>query len=193
MAKGKERSVKRGIVFSILFVLAALSAARAGIHSRHVLNYPENYEGKTVVFDDTILGGETVRNQHYGFYRLDVEIQGKHIPGYLYRSQLNFVVFSEELSKKVNANLEGEKMEAKGHDLELLNHVRHKNPFPVRLTCIIERFRDYWVANVIKVEVYGKQGTIIKTIEQPGPSGSVSGFTFNLPALSCPPSWKYHL
>jgi len=166
MPKGKVRRAKRGVVFSVLMVLTALSISRAGINMRSVLNSPEDYEGRTIVFDDTLLGGKIVPNHHYGFYCLDVEIQGKHVAGYLYRSQLNFVVFSDEFAKKLSALLEKGKGQAKkGHEVELLDHLSHKNAFRARLTCAIERFQDYWVANVRKVEIYGKQGGIVETLE----------------------------
>jgi len=157
--------VFRGVVFSVLIVLTALSVSRAGLNIHSVLNYPEDYEGQTVVFGDALLGGKIVHNRHHGFYCLDVEVQGKHVAGYLYRSQLNFVVFSEEFAKKLGAHLKNAEVEAKGHDVGLLDHVSHKNAFPVRLTCIIERFRDYWIADVRKVEIYGRQGAIIETLE----------------------------
>ena len=166
MPKRKERRAFTGVVFSVLMVLTALSISRAGINMHSVLNSPEDYEGRTIVFDDTLLGGKIVHNHHYGFYCLDVEIQGKHVAGYLYRSQLNFVVFSEEFAKELSALLEKGKVQAKeGHEVELLDHVSHKNAFRVRVTCIIERFQDYWVANVKKVEIYGKQGEIVETLE----------------------------
>jgi len=165
MPKGKKRRARRGVVISFLMVLTALSVSRAGINVRSVLDSPEDYEGRTIVFDDTVLGGKIVRNHHYGFYCLDVEIQGKHVAGYLYRSQLNFVVFSDEFAKKLRALLEKGKVKAKGHEVELLDHLSHKNAFRARLTCAIERFQDYWVANVRKVEIYGKQGGIVETLE----------------------------
>lgn len=56
--RGKEYIVKKGIVFSVLFVLIALSTTYAQIGERGVLNTPEDYEGKTVVFEDTWLDGE---------------------------------------------------------------------------------------------------------------------------------------
>jgi len=95
--------VKKGIVFSVLFVLMVLSTTYAQISVRSVLNTPQDYEGKTLVFEDTWLDRKIVRNGHFGFYCLDVDIQDKHVPGYLYRSQLNFVLSSEELAKKVGS------------------------------------------------------------------------------------------
>ena len=166
MSKRRERRAFTGVVISFLIVLTALSVSRAGLNIHSVLNYPEDYEGQTIVFGDALLGGKTLYNRHHGFYCLDVEIQGKHVAGYLYRSQLNFVVFSDEFAKKLSALLEEGKVQAKeGHEVELLDHVSHKNAFRARLTCIIERFQDYWVANVRKVEIYGKQGAIIETLE----------------------------
>jgi hypothetical protein len=94
-----------------------------------------------------------------------VESEGKHIPGYLYRSQLNFVIFSEELEKKLAANLEKGKMASRGPDYELMDHVSHKRAALVRLTCTIERFREYWVAHVTRIEFYGNKGAVIEIIE----------------------------
>jgi hypothetical protein len=163
--KGKKSIVKKGIVFSVLFVLMSLSVAHAEISIRNVLNSPEECEGKTFVFEDTRLDREIVRNQHHGFYCLDVEIQGKHVSGHLYSRQLNFVVFSEELAKKLIANLEKRKMESQDLDFELMDHVYHKRASLVRLTCTIERFRDYWVAHVTRIEFYGNKGAVVETIE----------------------------
>lgn len=157
--------MKKGIVFSVLFVLMALSTTYGQISERSVLNTPEDYEGKTVVFEDTWLDGKIVRNPHFGFYCLDVDIQNKHVPGYLYRSQLNFVVFSEELAKELMADIEKSNTDVKkGREFELLDRVCRERASRVRLTCIIERFQEYWIADVTKVELYGKQGEIIETL-----------------------------
>lgn len=157
--------MKKGIVFSVLFVLMALSTAYGQIGEWSVLNTPEDYEGKTVVFDDTWLDGKIVRNPHFGFYCLDVDIQNKHVAGYLYRSQLNFVIFSEELANQLMADIQkGNKGVEKGGEVELLDRVSRERASRVRLTCVIERFQEYWIADVTKVELYGKQGEIIETL-----------------------------
>lgn len=157
--------MKKGIVFSVLFVLIALSTSYGQISERSVLNTPEDYEGKTVVFEDAWLDVTIVHDSHFGFYCLDVDIQNKHVPGYLYRSQLNFVVFSEELAKELMADIQkGNKAIRKGHEVELLDRVCREGASRVRLTCIIEKFQEYWVAHVTKVELYGKQGEIIETL-----------------------------
>jgi len=158
--------VKKGIVFSVLFVLMVLSTTYAQISVRSVLNTPQDYEGKTLVFEDTWLDRKIVRNGHFGFYCLDVDIQDKHVPGYLYRSQLNFVLSSEELAKKLAAEIEKRNTEVeKGRELELLDRVCRKRASLVRLTCTIKRFKEYWIADVTKVELYGKQGEIIETLD----------------------------
>jgi hypothetical protein len=164
--RGKECVVKKGIVFSVLFVLMALSTTYAQVGERSVLNTPEDYEGKTMVFEDAWLDGKLVHDSHFGFYCLDVDIHNKHVPGYLYRSQLNFVVFSEELAKELMADIQkGNKAIRKGHEVELLDRVCRERASRVRLTCIIERFQEYWIADVTKVELYGKQGEIIETLD----------------------------
>lgn len=145
----------------------ALSTTYAQIDERSVLNAPEDYQGKTVVFEDTWLDGNIRRNPHFGFYCLDVEIKNKHVPGYLYRSQLNFVVFSEGLANHLMADIpKGNKAIRKGHEVELLDRVCRERASRVRLTCIIEKFQEYWVADVTKVEFYGKQGEIIETLDK---------------------------
>jgi len=162
----KECVVKKGIAFSVLFVLMALSTTYGQIGERSVLNTPEDYEGKTVVFEDTWLDGKIVRNAHFGFYCLDVEIKNKHVPGYLYRSQLNFVVFSEELAKELTADIEKCNTDVKkGREFALLDRMSRERASRVRLTCIIERFQAYWIADVTKVELYGKHGEIIETLD----------------------------
>ena len=162
---GKEIVVKKGAIFSVLFVLFLLSASHAEMFNvRSLLNAPEDYEGKTVLLGNTKLDGEIARNRHFGFYCLGVEIQGRYVPGYLYRSQLNFVIFSEELAGKLISRLK-QPIESHGKRLELMDHLSDARAFLVRLTCKIERFRGHWVADVKRVELYGKQGRIIETIE----------------------------
>jgi len=156
--------VKKGIILSVVFALMALSASRAEINIRHLLNFPEEYEGNTVVLENTKLNGEISRNRHFGFYCLDLEIQGKHVPGHLYRSQLNFVIISEALAGKLIHNLK-QPMESRGKKPQLMDHISSATSYLVRLTCTIERFQDYWVANVKKIELYGHKGTVIETIE----------------------------
>jgi len=164
--RGKECVVKNGIVcFCFLFFLTGLSTTHAQMGVQSVLNTPEDYEGKTLVFEHTWLDGKIVRDQHFGFYCLDVEIKNRHVPGYLHRSQLNFVVFSEELAKELMADIEKSNTDVKkGREFELLDRVSRERASRVRLTCIIERFQEYWIADVTKVELYGKQGEIIETL-----------------------------
>ncbi len=161
--------MRRGIILSALLILLGVSASYAQLSVRSVLNAPQDYEGQTLVFDHTLLDGRIIRNQHFGFYCLDVDIENKHVPGYLYRSQLNFVIFSEDLAKKLREDLDKENEAAdKGPKFELLDRVCRKRAAPVRLTCIIERFQDYWIADVTKVELYGKQGEIVETLDAHG-------------------------
>lgn len=158
--------MKKGIVFSVLVVLMILSTTYAQISVRSVLNTPQDYEAKTLVFEDAWLDGKIVRNQHFGFYCLDVDIQNKHVPGYLYRSQLNFVIFSEELAKKLITDTKKRNPEVeKGREFESLDRVCRKRASLVRLTCTIEKFQEYWIADVTKVEFYGKQGEITETLD----------------------------
>jgi len=158
--------MKKGMILSALLVLIAISASYAQMKANSVLNAPEDYEGKTLVFDEAWIDEKIVRNPHFGFYCLDVDIQNKHVPGYLYRSQLNFVIFSDRFAKQVMKDLErAHEAEKRGPDFELLDHVCLRRASPVRLTCIIERFQGYWIADVKKVELYGKQREIVDTID----------------------------
>ena len=157
--------MRRGILFLVLFVLMVPSVSHAQVNIRSLLNSPEDYEGKTVVLPHAKLDRDIARHRHFGFYCLDIEVQGKHVPGYFYRSQLNFVISSEDLEKKLSANLERGEKKLQGPDFELMDHVHFKRASLVRLTCSIKRYRGYWLADVTKIELYGKDGQIIKTIQ----------------------------
>jgi hypothetical protein len=159
-------NMKQVVILTFLFVFLLGAAPKAiTVNMRDLIDSPEKYEGESVVLEKTLLDRKIVRNRHFGFYCLDVESQGRHVPGYLYRSQLNFVIFSEELEKKLVANLEKRRIASQGPAFELMEHVSHKRASLIRLTCTIERFRDYWVAHVTRIELYGNNGAVIETIE----------------------------
>ncbi|MEJ2587643.1 MAG: hypothetical protein P8165_08685 [Deltaproteobacteria bacterium] len=153
------------ILSVLLFAtLAAVSSALAA-NNPGLLNSPEPYDGKTVVVDRARLGKEIVPNNVLGCYCLDIEIHGRHIPSYLYSSQLNFIIFSEKLEQKLLAELKRHQ-EIHEKKFHFFSEVEGTNAPLVRLTCKIERVKNYWLAEVSKIELYGKKGEIIKTLEE---------------------------
>jgi hypothetical protein len=74
------------IQFSTSFVAAGTT--------HNALYYPDEYKGKTLLFEKAKTGGAILKSSHADLYCLNVEIDGKITPGFPYRSQLNFVVFS---------------------------------------------------------------------------------------------------
>jgi len=147
-------------LFLLIQVLISLAAAGTGT-TRNLLYYPEDYEGKTLVFEKAKIGGPVVKNMHTGVYCLHVEIYGKYIPGALYKSQLNFVVVSpglaDRLTTQLNRNL---KYHEPGHEHNLMDHLYSVGACSVILTAKIQKLFEYWMAVVSKVEFYDKDGTI---------------------------------
>jgi len=158
---------KKAVFCVSLFLLiqVSISFTAAGT-TRNLLYYPEDYEGKSLVFEKAKMGGPIVKNGHAGVYCLHVEINGKYIPGALYKSQLNFVVVSPELTERLitqlNRNL---KYHKPSHEKNLLDHLNRGGACSVRLTAKIQKLFEYWMAVVSKVEFYGKDGTIKDTVK----------------------------
>ena len=76
---------KKALFCVSLFLLIQVSISLAAADTTHnLLYYPEDYEGKTLVFKKAKIGGPIVKNRHTGVYCLDVQINGKYIPGYLH-------------------------------------------------------------------------------------------------------------
>ena len=150
-----------------LFLLMQVSISLAAADTtRNLLYYPEDYEGKTLVFEKAKIGGPIMKNSHTGVYCLHVEINGKYISGALYKSQLNFVVVSaglaDRLTSQLNRNL---KYHKPSHEQHLMDHLYGGGACSVRLTAKIRKLFGYWMAVVSKVEFYDKDGTIKDTVK----------------------------
>lgn len=93
--------MKKTVILTAVFLLlqALMTFAVAGT-AHHALFYPEEYQGRTVVFEKAKIGGPILKDPHTGFYGLNVQIGAKYTPGILYKSQLNFVVASPEMAEK---------------------------------------------------------------------------------------------
>ena len=63
-----------------LLIQVSISLTAAGT-TRNLLYYPEDYEGKSLVFKKAKMGGPIVKNGHAGVYPLHVEINGNTYPG----------------------------------------------------------------------------------------------------------------
>ena len=149
-----------------LLLLMQVSICSAAGTAHKALYYPEDFKGKTLVFPKAKIGGTILKNSHTGLYGLDVEINGKYTPGFLYKSQLNFVVVPPDLAHKLAARLARNSGHPKApHEQNLMDHLISSSAFPVRLTAKIEKRSGYWVAAVSKIEFYGKDGTISKTVK----------------------------
>lgn len=158
---------KKAVFCVSLFLLiqASISLAAAG-STRNLLYYPEDYEGKTLVFKKAKIGGPIVKNSHTGVYCLHVEINGKYISGALYKSQLNFVVVSPELADRLTTQLSRHlKYHKPSHEHNLMDHLYSVGACSVRLTAKIQKLFGYWMAVVSKVEFYDKDGTIKNAVK----------------------------
>ena len=159
--------IKKAVFYVSLFLLmqVSISLAAAGT-TRNLLYYPEDYEGKTLVFEKAKIGGPGVKNSHTGVYCLHVEINGKYIPGALYKSQLNFVVVSPELADRLTVQLSRNlKYHKPSHEQHLMDHLYGGGACSVKLTAKIQELSGYWMAVVSKVEFYDKEGTIKDTVK----------------------------
>ncbi len=153
------------LIFALIFSLTALPRSQGDSTTFSKLFYsPQEYEGQTFVFDKAMLGGDIQKDKHTGLFCLPVEIHKKYIPGYLYHSQLNFVITSPELANKVRAKLDLHEEKAKFAG-RLLGQMDRGAAYMVRLTVKIDSSHGYWIANVSKIELYGKDGKIIATAE----------------------------
>ena len=158
---------KKAVFYVSLFLLmqVSISFAAAGT-TRNLLYYPEDYEGKTLVFEKAKIGGPIVKNGHTDVYCLHVEINGKYIPGVLYKSQLNFVAISPELADRLSTQLHRHlKYHKPDHEQNLMDHLNSGRACSVRLTAKIQEVFGYWMAVVSKAEFYGKEGTITDTVK----------------------------
>ena len=148
-----------------LLIQVSISLTAAGT-TRNLLYYPEDYEGKTLVFEKAKIGVPIMKNSHTGVYCLHVEINGKYIPGYLYKNQLNFVVVSPELADRLTTQLNRNlKYHKPSHEQNLMDHLNRGRACSVRLTAKIQRLFGHWMAVVSKVEFYDKAGTIKDTVK----------------------------
>ncbi|MBC8177895.1 MAG: hypothetical protein H8E19_10870 [Deltaproteobacteria bacterium] len=159
--------IKKAVICVSLFLLvqALISLAAADI-TRNLFYYPEDYEGKTLVFKEAKIGGPIVKHSRTGVYCLHVEINGKYIPGALYKNQLNFVAVSPELADKLTTRLNRNlKYHKPRHELNLMDRLYSVGACSVRLTAKIQKRFGYWMAIVSKVEFCGKEGTKKDTIK----------------------------
>ena len=158
---------KKALFCVSLFLLIQLSISLTVTGStRNLLYYPEDYEGKTLVFEKARIGEPVVKNSHTGVYCLHVEINGKYISGALYKSQLNFVVVSPELADRVTTQLSRHlKYHKPSHEHNLMDHLYSVGACSVRLTAKIQKLFGYWMAVVSKVEFYDKDGTIKNAVK----------------------------
>ena len=148
-----------------LLIQVSISLATAG-STRNLVYYPEDYEGKTLVFEKAKIGGSIMKNSHTGVYCLHVEINGKYISGVLYKSQLNFVVVSPGLADRLTTQLSRHlKYHKPSHEQHLMDHLYGDGACSVRLTAKIEKLFGYSMAVVSKVEFYDKDGTIKDTVK----------------------------
>ena len=158
---------KKSVFFVSLFLLMRVSIALAAAETSHNLfYYPEDYERKTLVFEKALIGGPIVKNSHTDVYCLHVEINGTYIPGFLFKSQLNFVVVSPGLADRLTTQLSRHlKHHKPGHEQNLMDHLNRSGAYSVRLTAKIQKLFGYWMAVVSKVEFYGKERTITDTVK----------------------------
>ena len=148
-----------------LLIQISISLAVAG-STRNLFYYPEDYEGKTLVFEKAKIGGPIMKNSHTGVYCLHVEINGKYIPGVLYKHQLNFVVISAELADRLTNQLRRHlKYHKPSHEQHLMDHLYGGGACSIKLTAKIQKLFGYWMATVSKVEFYDKDGTIKDTLK----------------------------
>ena len=149
-----------------LLLLMQVSICSAAGNAHKALYYPEDFKGKILVFPRAKIGGTLLKNSHTGLYGLDVEIDGKYTPGFLYKSQLNFVVVPSALADKLNARLALNSNHPKpDHEHNLMDHLISSKACPVRLTARIQKRFGYWVAAVSKIEFYGQDGAITDTVK----------------------------
>ena len=158
---------KKVVFFVSLFLLMQISISLAAAGATHNLfYYPEDYEGKILVFEEAKIGRPIVKDRHAGVYCLNVEINSKYVPGVLYTHQLNFIVVSpglaDRLTTQLNRNL---KYHKPGHEQNLMDHLYSSGACSVRLTAKIQKLSGYWMAVVSKVEFYGKEGTITDAVK----------------------------
>ena len=158
---------KKALFCVSLFLLMQVSLSLAATDTaRNLFYYPEDYEGKILVFKKAKIGGSVVKNMHTGVYPLHVEINGKYIPGTLFKSQLNFVVVSPKLADKLTTQLKRNlKYHKPSHEHNLMDHLYSVGACSVRLTAKIQKLFGYWMAVVSKVEFYDKDGTIKDTVK----------------------------
>jgi len=159
---------KKAVFCVSLFLLmqVSISLAAAGT-TRNLLYYPEDYEGKTLVFEKAKIGGPIGKNSRTGVYCLHVEINGKYISGALYKSQLNFVVVSAGLAERITSQLNrnSEYHKQPDHEQNLMDHLNRGGAYSVRLTAKIQKRFGYWMAVVSKVEFYDMDGAITNIVK----------------------------
>ena len=152
-------------VVLLLLMQVSISFAAAGA-TRNALYHPDDYEGKTVIFEKAKIGGPILKNSHTELYCLNVEIGGKYTPGFLYRSQLNFVVISPEFADKLTTQLDRTwKQHKPHHEQNDMDHLNSDKACSVRLTAKIQKSFGYWLAVVSKIEFFGRQRTITNTVK----------------------------
>ena len=136
---------KKALFCVSLFLLIQVSISLAAADStRNLLYYPEDYEGKTLVFEKAKIGGPIVKDSHTGVYPLHVEINGKYIPGALYKSQLNFVVLSPELADRLTTQVRRHlKYHKPSHEMNLMDHLYSDGACSVRLTAKIQKLSGH--------------------------------------------------
>jgi len=107
-----------------------------------------------------------VKDSHTGVYPLYVEINGKYIPGTLFKSQLNFVVVSPGLADRLTTQLNRDlKHHKPSHEHNLMDHLYSVGACSVRLTAKIQKLFGYWMAVVSKVKFYDNEGAITDTVK----------------------------
>ena len=152
-------------VVLLLLMQVSISFAATG-STRNALYYPDDYEGKTLVFEKAKIGGPILKNSHTDLYCLNVEVDGKYTPGFLYKSQLNFVVISPEFADKLTLQLDRTlKRHKPRHEQNLMDHLNSDKACSVRLTAKIQKSFGYWLAVVSKIEFYGRKRTITTAVK----------------------------
>ena len=82
MLREKESvDMQKSVIFMTLLLLVQVTICSAAGTSHKALYYPDNYEGKTLVFEKAKIGGPILKNSRTDFYCLNVEVDGKYTPG----------------------------------------------------------------------------------------------------------------
>lgn len=146
---GLQKLMALGIVLVIISLAGGVVGANSEPTIERVYMFPDQYQGQTLVFDNVSLSGELSKTEDVFTLSLKSP-EGKYVSSVLVRDGFTFVV-SENIAS------------------QLLDVVEAKSNYRVRVTSTMKklktRYTEYWVADVMKIEFYGRTGQIVQTIK----------------------------